>query len=137
MQAVGAGLGGAGGTWVSVGGFGTARGAVGVVRLGFGRGFVDADALALGLAFGAAPIDSTATGVAVSSSVPGVPLGSAVSSGACSGSATGAGNSPAGASTLAHPPPVSSSTPATTAMHHRVTLRPMWTPFGSNESAAQ
>ena len=111
MQELGAGFGGAGGTSVSVGGFGTARG-FGAVRVGFFVGF----GFGVALRLGAAPIDSTALTDGLgspSTSSDGASVGPSVT-------ATGAAR-PDGLSPLAAQPTsaLASRSPASTAAPSR------------------
>jgi hypothetical protein len=114
-QSVDEGFGGGGGTFVSVGGFGTARGAVARVGLtdGFGLGFADA------LRLGAAPIDSR-PGTAVAAGVGSTGTSPVASSVASTPAATPVGSCGTAAS-RAHPvTPTATSTAATAADLNRL-----------------
>ncbi|GAB3079800.1 hypothetical protein GCM10027186_42560 [Micromonospora schwarzwaldensis] len=127
MQPLAGGFGGAGGTRVSVGGFGRASGAVDV-RVGFGRGFTLAFALGLGLP----PIASTAGGASLGASA-GASAGSSAGAAAVGSSAA---TSRTGRSSPPHPLTVPAASSATTAAAaHRPTPRriepPRGPPFGA------
>ncbi|BCL12842.1 hypothetical protein GCM10017556_05810 [Micromonospora sagamiensis] len=124
---LGAGFGGGGGTFVSVGGFGVARGPA--VRLGAGFAVGDGVPERLGVADGPRPIDSTADGDA--SGMDDSPTGRS----------TGTSAAPAAASVAVSrwpPQPVSGaarSTPASTATPIRRANTRMPPPFPRVEAA--